>query len=196
MHLNTDEIERAAGIAAQKYFSGDNAIDRDDLVSIATLRILDRNPTTIGTAVHVGREGIMREIGYKRYLNATRTINLSAVTHQDQNDDADSELAALGRNRVTKSRPSSEFQKSRVKVRQLQKRLGEPLKIFGRFGVAYDFDKDFQTQTEFDVDCVSTNIPGILLITFGKKVRIIGRIITPRMRAVSNRHYVIAFLKR
>jgi hypothetical protein len=127
VNLSTDDILKAAKVAASKYFSTDQAIDRDDLVSLATLRILDRDPTTMATAVHVGREGIMREIGYRRYEKATNTIQFSVF-------DADQSVPmqrAIGAN-------SSDVEKKWIKwIKNTSERMGPPVEMFGRFGLAY-----------------------------------------------------------
>lgn len=77
---------------------------------IAARRILERGPTTLGTAVHVGREGIMREIGYRRYENATNTIQFSVATGEGEDRQLDSiGMSALALRRSTESLVNSKF---------------------------------------------------------------------------------------
>lgn len=131
MHLSPENAFKAAKIAASKYFSNDQAIGQEDLQSIALVRILDRDPTTMGAAVHVGREGIMREIKYARYKKAADTVQFSVFEKQDRGT---LELDKVSR----RSETDAEVKVSRF-VRKITDRMGPPLEVFGRFGVAYQF---------------------------------------------------------
>lgn len=123
MHLKEAEIMKAAGIAASRFGSGDPAIERDDFVAMAALRICQRDPTTIGTAVHVGREAIGKVVGQLRYRKEIDTTR------------------GVATNRDARPRPTVRSQmdaKNRTRsVAGLLKRIGRPAFFFGRFGAAY-----------------------------------------------------------
>ena len=123
MHLTEDEIMKAAKIAASKFGSNDPAIDSDDLVSIAYLRIVKRDPWNSGTAVFVGREAIGRVIGQDKYRKQF-------------------ERTCRGENVDTSERPprgeqTTAERKKRQHARHMMRLLGPPLIRFGRFGVVY-----------------------------------------------------------
>ena len=128
-HLTIEEMQRAAQVAAGKYFSTDQAMDRDDFESIAMVRILNRNPTTIATAVHVGREGIMREVKYARYAKATETIQFSVFE-----SDSSTEIGA--EKPVRRRETQAEIKLGRF-VKKIARKMGPPVETFGKHGVAY-----------------------------------------------------------
>lgn len=122
MNLNEDEILRAANIAASKFGSADPAIDRDDFVSVATLRIIERDPTTVACAVHVGREALGRIVGQVRYTKEAITVRGSEVKPVD---------------RLYRPTMSTAEHKKRRFARELIKSIGKPICFFSKFGVAY-----------------------------------------------------------
>ena len=136
MHLTPDDVMKAARIAAAKYFSTDQAICQEDLSSIALVRILERDPTTMGTAVHVGREGIMREIKYQRYAKATQTIQLSVL--ESDGERASDSVSMSQLKRLTQSEPQAKFDRY---VHNLTEQMGPPDELFGKFGFAYSASK-------------------------------------------------------
>ena len=113
----------AANIAARKFFSKDTAIDQDDLVAIAALRILQRESTTIGAGVHVGREAIAKAIGERRYAQRSDNVSLGSV-------DVSKRFETPGiQNFVDR--------KKRAFARTIIGKVGKPDFRIGRFGVAY-----------------------------------------------------------
>lgn len=175
MNLSTDNILKAAKIAAAKYFSNDQAIGQDDLQSIAMVRILDRDPTTMGAAVHVGREGIMREIKYKRYQKASETVQFSVFENEDR--------GALELDKVSRRSDSdAELKVSRF-VRKITDRMGPPCEVFGRYGVAY----------------LEQNVPPIVIKRFrfsdSTATRLIySHEITDEIRRIANRCHVLVVI--
>lgn len=119
---------KAANIAARKFGSNDPAIDHDDLVAIAALRIFKRDPWTIGTAVKFGREAIGRMISRARYRN-NQHANTCRGVHMDPID-------RLPRGDRQPLRRSPEGKK-REFAREMIQSVGMPLARFGRFGVIY-----------------------------------------------------------
>lgn len=116
---------RAAEIAARKFGSSDPAIDRSDFVSIAAVRILERKPSNMATAVHVGREAIGKIIKQARYKKEGQTVRGSATE--------------LVTNRLTLCRPAQSIaEKKKLRfTRDLLRRIGLPEFYFSRFGIAY-----------------------------------------------------------
>lgn len=123
MNLCELDVIKAAKIAASKFGSSDPAISHDDLISAATLRICERDPLTIGAAVHVGREGISRIIGQVRYTKEATTAR-GVETHVDARP-------------AQSARPSTALKKRRRFAADLIRRIGRPVFLFGKFGVAY-----------------------------------------------------------
>ena len=124
MHLTDKEVLKAAKIAAGRFGSSDPAIDQEDFVSIAALRIAERDPTTIGTAVFVGREAIGRIISQTRYRKEGTTARGNNVVS--------GWTQRLDRTAITTAE-----RKRRRFVWDLLREIGGPLYCFGRFGVAY-----------------------------------------------------------
>lgn len=132
--LTIEQAQRAAKIAAARFFSSDPAITADDLEQYALMRILDRDSTTMGAAVHVGREGIAREISYRKYANASQTATLSAFDRPDSDQ-------AFANTQINK--PPRQLARTTPEVKILEyvkkmlKDIGPPVETFGRFGMAY-----------------------------------------------------------
>jgi hypothetical protein len=128
-HISPDEALKAARIAAAKFFSTDSAITRGDLIGWAAIRILDRDPDNMPTAVHVGREGIMRELGYRKYEAATNTIEFSAMQMPGSESSSVEDYYAV--KPVTRPDPPAG-----KPAKAFSKRF-QPKK-FGRYGLQFD----------------------------------------------------------
>ena len=151
--LDPDDVMKCARIAASKYFSTDQSLDKEDLAMIAARRILERGPTTLGTAVHVGREGIMREVGYRRYENATNTIQFSVAESDDRPIDK------IDMSELKPSTSTEAGYKYLAFVQKLAIEMGEPHAMIPKYGIAYRADvvsetliNQFESPVQLDRD--------------------------------------------
>jgi hypothetical protein len=120
---------KAAAVAARKFGSNDPAVDEEDFASIAAERILKRDPSTIGCAVHVGREAIGEFIGRARYRN--NSLETTVRWHRLEKE-TERRMASSRRGGVrTPEEKRIEF------GRDMIRRIGRPDHLFGRFGVVY-----------------------------------------------------------
>lgn len=138
MTLSQDDVMKAARIAADAFrFSIDPAVDRDDFIAAAALRILERNPTTIGAAVFCGREGISRIVGQVRFKKNAESVSMSAAGANGEMAGAITDGQQLRRGGISVAE-----KKRRRFARELIKQVGRPIWRFGKYGVAYPIETD------------------------------------------------------
>lgn len=184
MHLSEAEILKAANIAASKYFSMDVAIGRSDLVSIAVVRILERNPDCIAMAVQSGREGLARVIGTERYQKETNGRTTKAVggfVNAEKLNHVHQQLNRRGKVETKKR----EFSKKIIRL------AGRPIGRFGRLGVVYP--------AAIESCLVDVYFDPVELVDVGRYRRRLlfkGKRVTKRMRELAGRHYCLLLLER
>lgn len=184
MNLREGDVLRAAKIAARRFFSADPAVDVDDFVSAAAVRIIERDPTTMGAAVHVGGEAIARIVGQVRYTKNTANVSTSGLREAGWQ-------AAQG-DQLARSRPSLAEKKKRRFAREVVAAIGRPLYRFGEFGVAYEsYAAQHLTGVWFDrrCDCCPADVspPG----RSKQRILISGGGMTPAVEDLANDHYVL-----
>ena len=173
MTLTNSEIMRAAEIAARKFGSNDPAIEHDDFVQLAAIRIIDRNPTTIGTAVKVGREAIGKVISYARYKKES-----AANTARGVDVDRPGRVTKIGR------LPNPE-RKKRRHAQEIIRIIGRPIRRFGKFGVAYPAAVEPKLATVY-FDPIE-NLQG----SRRRRLLIKASRVTPAIRKLADSHYVL-----
>lgn len=180
-HITAEKAMYASKCAAQKWFSNDQAIGQDDLESIALVRILERDPMNVATAIHVGGEGILRQIKYRRYENGCNTVQFSQAKHIDGDDEVNLLDGGVKPLRESEDTPALKMERHCARLAKQAE-----AKKFGKFGLAVpDSKKTKVLRNRFKSTLDIDNKPKITVRT---------PIITDKLTELANNIFVLAVL--